>query len=339
MTSPALTLSLAIVDSAAKARRDRPLLLTGATGFVGRHLLPSLQASGLPFVCATRDVEKAQANQPEYTWRYLDMTKPESLALAMEGCSSLVNLVHQMGSGRGYPEREASAARDVAAAAESAGVDRIVFLGGPDPGPNGSMHLQSRLRAGSLLRSGTVPAIELRAAMIVGYGSTGWQMIRRLAQRLPAMVLPRWAQNHSWPVGIEDAITAIMTAITMPVEASCSFDVPGPQRLTHQEVLTLVSVALGKKARMVNVPILTPKLSSYWITLITGINLHLTQQLVAGVVVDLDPTVATIWEHAERQAGDFALSARHALLDERSGEMSPGRLARLERIGKLFARE
>lgn len=322
-----------------KGSKERPLLLTGATGFVGRHLLPALQASGIPFVCATRDVERAQAKQPNYAWRYLDMTKPQSLARAMEGCSCLVNLVHQMGGGRGYPEREAQAARDVAIAAESAGIERIVFLGGPDPGPNGSTHLQSRLRAGSLLRSGAVPAVELRAAMIVGHGSTGWQMIRALAKRLPAMVLPRWAQNHSWPVDIEDAVTAIMSAITMPLDSSCSFDVPGPQRLTHQQVLTLVGRALGKERPMVNVPVLTPKLSSYWITLITGIDLHLTQQLVAGVVVDLDPTVPLIWNHVERQAGDLALSAEHALADERAGTMSHERRTRLERIGKLFARE
>ncbi|MFK7999008.1 MAG: NAD(P)H-binding protein [Polyangiales bacterium] len=327
------------MGDAAKDSKERPLLLTGATGFVGRHLLPALKASGIPFVCATRDVERARAKQPQYTWRYLDMTEPASLAEAMKGCSTLVNLVHQMGGGRGYPEREAQAARDVAAAAESAGVERIVFLGGPDPGPNGSTHLQSRLRAGSLLRSGSVPAVELRAAMIVGHGSTGWQMIRSLAKRLPAMVLPRWAQNHSWPVDIEDAVTAIMSAITMPLETGCSFDVPGPQRLTHQEVLTLVGRALGKERPMVNVPVLTPKLSSYWITLITGIDLHLTQQLVAGVVVDLDPTVPVIWDHVERQAGDLALSAEHALADERTGAMSPERRARLERIGKLFARE
>lgn len=320
-------------------QNEKPILLTGATGFVGRHLLPALQASALPFVCATRDVDKARAKQPQYDWRYLDMTEPESMTRAMEGCSSLVNLVHQMGDGEGYPEREARAAQAVATAAELAGVERIVFLGGPDPGPDGSTHLQSRLRAGSLLRSGAVPAIELRAAMIVGHGSTGWQMIRSLAERLPAMVLPRWAQNHSWPVDIEDAVTAIMTALTMPVEESCSFDVPGPQRLSHEEVLTLVNHALGKTSPMFNVPVLTPKLSSYWITLITGIDLHLTQQLVAGVVVDLDPNVALIWDHAERQAGDFTRAAESALMDERAGKMSAQRRARLERIGELFARE
>lgn len=291
----------------------------------------------MAFVCATRNVERAQALHPQYSWRFLDMTKPESLEEAMNGCSALVHLVHQMGGGKGYPEREARSAQAVTLAAEKAGLERIVFLGGPDPGPNGSTHLLSRLRAGSLLRAGTVTAVELRAAMIVGHGSTGWQMIRGLAERLPAMVLPRWAQNHSWPVGIEDAVTAIMGAVTMPLEQSAAYDVPGPERLTHQEVLQRVSDALGKTARMVKVPVLTPRLSSYWITLITGIDLHLTQQLVAGVVVDLDPNVESIWNHVERAAGDFARSARHAIEDERAGAMTPERLARLAAIGARFA--
>lgn len=316
---------------------ERPILVTGATGFVGRHLIPALEATGASFICASRRHLKARDRAPEYVWRHLNMEDPSTLAPAMEGCRALVHLVHQMEGGGDYPAREAAAALSVREAAAEAGLDRIVFLGGPDPGPGGSKHLRSRLASGQLLRGGSVPAVELRAAMIIGHGSSGWDMIRSLAQRLPAMILPRWAENHSWPVDIEDAVTALLWATFAPLDESRAFDVPGPERLSHREVFERISKALGKKPPMFDVPVLTPRLSSYWITLITGANLHLTQQLVAGVVVDLDPTEELVWSQTERSAPDFDSTLRTALTDESVKGLSAARVEHLREIGERFS--
>ena len=175
----------------------RPIVVTGASGFVGRHVVTALKASGVRFVCGTRDPERQRERDPSVLWRRIDLEEPETVRPALEGCRALVHLVHQIDAGSDYPEREERGARCIAEAAAAADLDRVVFLGGPDPGPNGSKHLHSRLRSGELLRQGDVPAVELRAAMIIGPGGISWDMVRGLAKKLPAMVLPRWAASCS----------------------------------------------------------------------------------------------------------------------------------------------
>jgi uncharacterized protein YbjT (DUF2867 family) len=291
------------------------VLLTGATGFVGRHLYPALTAAGIEVRCATRDPDKAAKSYPARSWTRLDLDEPASLMPALAGCDAAVYLVHGMRSGGNYPEREARAAQAFATAAGRARLRRIVYLGGVAPPGHSSRHLQSRARAGELLRAGPVATVELRAAMIIGEGSESWRMVHDLAARLPVMVLPRWLQRSSWPVAIDDVVAAIVATLMMPGDARGCFELPGPERLTHREVLDRTAAAMGKHPRMLHVPVLTPRLSSYWIALMTGVELAMARELVEGVRYDLEPTGPSLWPELGHEPVPVDRAISNALRD------------------------
>ena len=301
----------------------RKLLLTGATGFVGRHLDAALAETDWEVVRATRD--RLKASRPG--WVYLDVEDVQSIRPALEGCSAAVYLIHSIDDSHDYPEREARSASAFRAAAEAGGVRRIVYLGGVAPRGKASRHLQSRLQTGQILRSGEVSTIELRCGLIIGAGGSSWMMVRDLAARLPAMLLPRWLQFSSWPVWIEDVVLAIVRALDMPIEGSAWFDVPGPERMTHANFLSRVAKSMGKDPRLVGVPVLTPKLSSYWIALVTRANLPLAQELVEGLQSDLDPSGQVIWDLLENETPtEFQTAVYQALEDEAAHKLPTPKL-------------
>ncbi len=315
------------------------VLLTGATGFVGRHLYPALVAAGCEVRCATRDPDAAGATEPERDWVELDVERPETMAPALAGCDAAFYLIHGMSQGDDYPAREAQSARDFARAAEAAGIRRVVYLGGVVPdGRRVSRHLRSREKTGEILRAGAVSTIELRAAMIMGVGSASWTMVKDLSARLPAMILPRWLRNHSYPVAVDDVIWALLSALANPGTESEVFDVPGPERISHRDVLRRVAAVMGRQRVMVNVPVLTPRLSSYWIALVTRVDLDLAKELVEGVRYDLEPRQAILWDHAQHAPLDLEVAARLALDDEGASIPSPAAMARAQEIGRTFAR-
>ncbi len=313
------------------------VFVAGASGFVGRHLLPALRAAGVQVVGGSRDPERAALTEANVEWRHADLEDESSLSRAMRGCSVAYDLVHQMGGGPDYPERERRGAEAFRRAAEANGVRRIVYLGGVMPAGEPSKHLQSRARTGAILRDGTVETIELRAAMIIGRGSASWTMVRDLAGRLPAMVLPTWTQNHSWPVGIEDVAKALLAAAFLPAGGSRILEVPGPERLTHEQVFRRVAHRLERRhLAALRVPVLTPRLSSYWVALVTNVDLAMARELVAGVVHDLDPSHATIWSvigDAPRPLDEVIGSA---IEDESAmdGEVRAHRRSRLHALGR-----
>jgi len=266
---------------------DRTVLLTGATGFVGRHLLPELLARGWRVRCASRDPERARLNSPEQQWVALDLNDDRTLAPALEGCHAAFYLVHGMGGAHDYDDREAAAARGFASAAAGAGLARVVYLGGVAPQGAPSRHLASRLETGRLLREGDVPCVELRAGMIVGLGSESWRIVRDLAARLPAMVLPRWLSSRSQPIAIEDVVFALAESLEMALDGPVALDLPGPEILTAREILTRVARLRGMRPVMIGVPLITPWLSSWWIKLVTRADFAVARELVQGLSSDL----------------------------------------------------
>ncbi|MFZ1863227.1 MAG: NAD(P)H-binding protein [Polyangiales bacterium] len=308
----------------------RKLLLTGATGFVGRHLDAALAETSWEVVRATRDPIKAS----RAGWVYLDVDDPRSIGPAIAGCDAAVYLIHSIDDSDDYPEREARGAEAFRRAAESEGVRRIVYLGGVAPKAKPSRHLQSRLHTGEILRGGTVSTVELRCGLIIGAGGSSWMIVRDLAARLPAMLLPRWLQFSSWPVWIEDVVLAIVRALDLPIDASAWYDVPGPERMTHANFLSRVAKSMGKDPRLVGVPVITPRLSSYWIALVTRADLALARELVQGLQSDLDPSGQVFWDLLEdEQPSDFQTSVYQALEDEISHDHPTPKLA-----GRLRAR-
>lgn len=305
---------------------DAPVLVLGATGFVGRHLVAALRAEDRPVRCASRDPDAARGTAPGCEWVRCDVDRPETLGPAFAGCAAVVFLVHQM-AGPGYESREVHAAEHVARAAAAAGVGRIVYLGGVAPRGPGSRHLASRLRTGRVLRMGPVPTIELRASMIIGSGSASWRIVRDVAARLPVMVLPRWLDSRSQPVAVADVVVGLRGALDLPLDGSAVFDLPGPEVLSVRAMLQRTAALLGRRPVLVPVPFLTPRLSSLWLAAVARGDRYLAGQLVEGLRGgDLLAPDDTFWQrigHAHLQPFDEA--AADTLRAERE---SLGRSAR-----------
>ncbi|RAL21515.1 NAD-dependent epimerase [Lujinxingia litoralis] len=311
----------------------RRVLLTGATGFVGRALYPVLTDAGLEVVCATRSPERARERMPGRQWVGMDVEDRHSVRRAMEDCDGAFYLIHRMSDADDYEARETAAAMNFLEAATHAGVQRMVYLGGVKPRKEPSRHLRSRLVTGAILRSGDVSTIELRASMIIGSGSASWQLLRDISVRLPVMLCPRWLRNRTEPVAIEDVVQALLAALTLEQAGSASFDIPGPEVVTFQECVRRVAEAVGNDPVMVNVPLLTPHLSTYWLRLVTGTNTQLARELVEGLKGDLLARDDHFWELAgvERRVSLDEAIARALAGDEAPGNPYEKAIRRLYR--------
>lgn len=288
---------------------EKPVLLTGATGFVGEQLYPRLKEAGLEVVCASRDPERARSEHPDRRWVELDVERPPTMASAMEQCGSAFYLIHQMKGGGDYRERERRSAREFRDAAAEAGIDRIVYLGGVKPQGEPSTHLASRLETGRILRRGPCSTVELRASMIVGHGSESWQIVCDLAARLPAMLMPTWTRSKSQPVWIGDVVEALEGALELPADEDGWYDIPGPDTLTVEEILERTAHIIGNRPPMVDVPLLSPRLSSYWLRFVTDADIELARELVEGLKFDLLAESDAYWEkigHTELTSFDEA---------------------------------
>jgi uncharacterized protein YbjT (DUF2867 family) len=275
------------------------VLLTGATGFIGRNLHGRLEEAGLEVRCLTRKPEEARGLWPDRCWVGGDIGTPGSLAAALEGCDIAYYLVHGMGSHRpGWAEEELRWADTFAQAAGQAGVRRIIYLGGVAPQGPPSEHLAARLNTGEVLRAGPVPTLELRAGMIIGAGSTSWTIVRDLAARLPAMVLPAWLSHRSEPVALEGVLAALVAGVRLDLPASTWWDIPGPEALSGSEILLRLAAVLGRRPLLLKVPLITPRLSSHWIRLVTRADYAVARELVEGLTSDLLATRPGYWEAA-----------------------------------------
>ena len=299
------------------AEESGAVLISGATGFIGSALSAELVRRGQHVVALSRRPTEP-AGSDLVQWRQCDLLEPSTLDAAFAGVRVAYYLVHSMGSGASdFGELERRAATAFAQAAARAQLKRIVYLGGPAPHGPPSEHLKSRLLVGEILRAGPVPAVELRASMVIGRGSASWQIVRDLAVRLPVMVLPRWLNSRTRPVALADVVTALIGAAQMPLERSEWFDVPGPEILSGQQILERIAQLRGRRFLALKVPFLTPQLSALWLRLITRTDFALARELVLGLKEDLLPLDARFWErigHTELVSFDDA--ARDALARE-----------------------
>jgi len=316
---------------------ERSLLLTGATGFVGGAVRPALAREGWRVRCLTRDAARAQKREPALDWVQGDVADPTSCARALDGCQAALYLVHGIGEGGDYHAREVAAAGTFASAAAAVGVERIVYLGGVAPIGTGSDHLRSRLAVGEALRAGPVKTIELRASMIVGHGSLSWLIVRDLAARLPFMVLPRWLKSRTQPVAIDDVVIALERALDLPLTGSAWFDLPGPVTLSGKEILEETTRIMGlEHPRMIEVPLLSPHLSSLWVRFVTRAKWSVAREVVIGLTEDLLAGDGRFWKligHPHRLS--FAEAARVALDAERGDRRVEGTWGAIERVRGL----
>lgn len=222
--------------------------------------------------------------EPEVEVCQGDVFDPESLATAMDGASHAYYLIHSLGSGSEFDRRDQEAAEHFAKAAEAAGVQQIIYLGGlATPGPELSEHLRSRHSTGDSLRKGKVPVTEFRAGVIVGSGSLSFEIIRYLCERVPLMICPRWVFTKTQPIAIREVIEYLTAAIKTQESRGQVIEIGGKDVLTYGDMMQIYAEVRGLRRRMIPVPILTPRLSSYWVNMVTPIPLRYARPLIEGL--------------------------------------------------------
>jgi uncharacterized protein YbjT (DUF2867 family)/uncharacterized protein YndB with AHSA1/START domain len=262
------------------------LLVTGATGYVGGRLVPRLLEDGHAVRCLVRDPARLKGRPWLEKVEVVkgDLLKSDDLTPALENINTAYYLIHSLGGGDGYAERDLKAARDFAGAAKAAGVKRIIYLGGlaHDDGAL-SEHLESRLATGGALREAGVPVTEFRAGVVVGSGSLSFEMIRYLTERVPVMVCPSWVYTPAQPIGIRDVLEYLAAALTREESIGRIIEIGGDGVVTYGEMMTAYAKARGLRRRMLPVPFLTPRLSSYWVHLVTPIPSAIARPLILGL--------------------------------------------------------
>ena len=304
--------------------------MTGATGVVGKALVPALVDEGYEVRATTRDIARAKS-LAGVAWVKCDVNDRADLDRALEGVDAVFFLVHAMGGGaHDYAETERRVAVSLRDAATHAGVKRIVYLGGVGPAAEPSEHLKSRLAVGEVLRAGSTPTLELRASMIIGKGSASWQIVRDLAMRLPVMLLPSWTASRTCPIALEDVVVALVRALEVPLQESAWYDIPGPDTVSGREILSTIAALRGRRVPSVRVPFLSVSLSSWWLKLVTRADFSLARELVLGFKGDLLPHDDRYWSEIHyTPKWSFESAARAALADEEKESSFRGTAARL----------
>jgi uncharacterized protein YbjT (DUF2867 family) len=263
------------------------VLLTGATGYVGGRLLAALAEAGYTVRCLARRPEVLRERLPVGAEAVRgDLLDPESLRGAMAGVDIAYYLVHSMGSDGDFEEQDRRAAQNFGAAAKASGVNRIVYLGGLGEQASAlSPHLRSRHEVGDILRQSGVPVIEFRASIVIGSGSSSFEIVRALVERLPAMVTPRWVSVRAQPMGIEDVLRYLVAAAEFdagPVP-NRTFEIGGPDVVSYGDLMREYARQRGLRRWMVPVPVLTPHLSSLWLGLVTPVYARVGRDLIDSI--------------------------------------------------------
>ncbi len=264
--------------------RERTILLTGATGYVGGRLLAELEAKGHRVRCLAR--------RPEFLAGHVgpatevvpgDCLKPETLGTALAGVDTAFYLVHSMGSTGDFEEQDRAAATNFGRAAHNAGVRKIVYLGGlGDQSDALSRHLLSRQETGKCLRESGVPVIELRASIILGSGSFSFELIRALVERLPIMICPRWVRAKAQPIAIEDVVAYLEESLTLKATSGI-FEIGGADCVSYEAIMREYARQRGLRRFLIFVPVLTPRLSSLWLALTTPVYARIGRKLIESI--------------------------------------------------------
>jgi uncharacterized protein YbjT (DUF2867 family) len=299
------------------ARAFGRVLVVGAAGFVGRALCPALSSAGAEVVAGLRRLDDPLTRRDAVR---CDVDDDASVASALRGAEVAVFLVHGLRR-RAYAAWERDRAARFAAACARAGVRRIVYLGGlGDPSSDLSPHLRSRQQTGAALREAGVPVTEFRAAVIVGSGSLSFEIVRNLTERLPAMICPRWVATRHQPIAIDDVIEYLAQAPLVPESAGRIVEIGGADVLTYRDMILGYAKARGLRRLLVPVPVLTPRLSSYWVHWTTPVPASVVRPLVEGLrneVVVTDDSALRLFPAIRPLGWDEAL--RRALAAQESG--------------------
>lgn len=260
------------------------ILIVGASGYIGARLVALLEAKGHDLILMSRDARPLVERFPGARVVAADLLQPSTLPAALDGVEVAYYLAHSMMAGeRGFAERDRQAARNFASAASAAGVSRIVYLGGlGEDAPDLSHHLASRHETGVELAAHGLPVTEFRAAVIIGSGSASFEILRHLTERLPVMITPRWVGTRCQPIGIRDVLDYLVGALDHP-EVTGIVEIGGPDVLSYGDMMRSYARLRGLRRLMIPVPVLTPRLSSYWVNLVSPVPAGIARPLIEGL--------------------------------------------------------
>ena len=273
---------------------DKPILVTGATGYVGGRLIPALLEAGYIVRAMGRSLEKLACrpwgHHPKVELVKGDVLDRDALETALSGCGAAYYLVHSMiAQKHKFVEADRKAAQNMLSAAASAGIERMIYLGGLAEKKNGplSKHLRSRIEVADILQSGSVPVTDLRAPMILGSGSASFEILRYLVERLPVMITPRWVRSLNQPIAIRNVVNYLLGCLEHDETIGQTYDIGGPDVLAYRDLLDIYAQeAKLAKRWIIPVPVLTPTLSAYWIHLISPVPYSIALPLTEGLSSD-----------------------------------------------------
>jgi uncharacterized protein YbjT (DUF2867 family) len=262
------------------------ILVTGATGYIGGRLVPRLLEAGYNVRVFVRDASRLKgrpwSNQVDIVEG--DVLSSKSLPQALKDVSAAYYLIHSMMDTADFHKRDMTAAKNFGEAARQAGVKRIIYLGGlGDPESDLSQHLRSRQQTGDILRKSGVPVTEFRAAIIVGSGSVSFEMIRYLTERIPVMVCPKWVFTRVQPISIQNVVEYMIEALNTPESAGKIVEIGGAEVMSYGDMMLAYAKVRGLRRSLIPVPVLTPRLSSYWVHWTTPIPARISRPLVEGL--------------------------------------------------------
>ena len=269
---------------------SRPVFVSGASGYIGGRLVPRLLDAGYRVRCLARKPQKLQArtwaDHPGVEIVAGDVEDIERLTELLEGCGAAYYLVHSMiAAGADYAEQDRQLALNFARAAAAAEVDRIIYLGGlGETGEDLSEHLTSRREVEAALAATDVPVTVFRAAMIIGSGSASFEILRYLVERLPVMITPRWVHTENQPIAVRNVLHYLIACLQVPETVGRTLDIGGTEILTYRDITQIMAEELGLPRRwVIPVPVLTPRLSSLWIHLVTPLSANIARPLAEGL--------------------------------------------------------
>jgi uncharacterized protein YbjT (DUF2867 family) len=287
------------------------VLVTGATGFIGRRLVPELVERGMTVRAMTRRPEAYDGPGDPLGG---DVHDRASLTEPLAGADVAIYLVHSLDD-PDFERKDAEAARTFGRAAAEAGVQQIVYMGGLGADDDDlSAHLRSRREVEGLLGEAGVPVTVLRAAIVVGAGGISWELTRQLVKNLPAMVVPKWVGTMTQPIALDDVVRYLAGVIGQERALGRVFEIGGPEQMSYLEMLQVAAeISSGKRVPIVKVPVLTPRLSSYWLALVTDVDVTTGRNLIDSMGTEVIVTDRSIQEIVPGEPMSYAESVRRAL--------------------------